>query len=67
MHRFADRPLTIYQYLDPQYVEALKLLQVDDRVSNLGLCNFDTEHMEIVLREGIKIQTNQVQVLFFSS
>ncbi|KAF9629657.1 hypothetical protein BFW01_g10860 [Lasiodiplodia theobromae] len=54
-------------YLDPQYVEALKLLQIDDRISNLGLCNFDTEHMEIVLREGIKIQTNQVQFSLIDS
>ncbi|GME34750.1 Aldo keto reductase [Neofusicoccum parvum] len=50
-------------YSDPQYIQALKLLQADTRVSNLGLCNFDTEHMEIVLREGIDIKTNQFSLI----
>ncbi|EOD52532.1 putative aldo keto reductase protein [Neofusicoccum parvum UCRNP2] len=50
-------------YSDPQYTQALKLLQADPRVSNLGLCNFDTEHMEIVLREGIDIKTNQFSLI----
>ncbi|OJD36543.1 aldo keto reductase [Diplodia corticola] len=54
-------------YHDPQYIEALKLLEIDPRVSNLGLCNFDTEHMEIVLREGVRIQTNQVQFSIIDS
>ncbi|KAL0262692.1 hypothetical protein SLS55_001662 [Diplodia seriata] len=54
-------------YHDPQYVEALKLLEADPRVSNLGLCNFDTEHMEIVLREGVQIKTNQVQFSIIDS
>ncbi|KAL1633950.1 hypothetical protein SLS56_002541 [Neofusicoccum ribis] len=59
--------LTTFQYSDPQYIQALKLLQADPRVSNLGLCNFDTEHMEIVLREGIDIKTNQVQFSLIDS
>ncbi|KAL4972488.1 NADP-dependent oxidoreductase domain-containing protein [Aspergillus desertorum] len=48
-------------YNDPQYIQALHYLQSDPRVSNLGLCNFDTEHMQNVLDAGIKIATNQVQ------
>lgn len=49
-------------YDDPHYVEALRYLQEDDRLSALGLCNFDTEHMEVVLQNGIEIVSNQVQV-----
>ncbi|TID25248.1 aryl-alcohol dehydrogenase [Venturia nashicola] len=48
-------------YSDPQYLAVLKYLHEDSRVHNLGLCNFDTEHMQIVLDAGIKIYTNQVQ------
>jgi len=50
------------QYEDKQYIQALQLLQNDDRVKLLGLCNFDTQRMEEVLAAGINIVTNQVQV-----
>jgi hypothetical protein len=31
-------------------------------VTNLGLCNFDTEHMEELLDNGVHAVSNQVQV-----
>lgn len=48
-------------YGDHQYIEALRLIQQDERVRNLGLCNFDTERLQEVLKSGINIVTNQVQ------
>ena len=51
------------QYDDDQYVLALKYLQQDERVQRLGLCNFDTENMQKVVESGVKIYTNQVQVM----
>ncbi|PGH00028.1 hypothetical protein GX51_06027 [Blastomyces parvus] len=50
-----------HDYNDTQYVRALQLLQNDERVTVLGLCNFDTKRMEEVLSAGVKIATNQVQ------
>ncbi|WEW57046.1 hypothetical protein PRK78_002505 [Emydomyces testavorans] len=37
------------------------IMQADPRVTNLGLCNFDTKRMKEVLEAGINIVTNQVQ------
>ncbi|KAJ5794735.1 hypothetical protein N7457_001334 [Penicillium paradoxum] len=48
-------------YNDPQYIDALKYLQQDGRIKYLGLCNFDTVHMQEVIESGVKIFTNQVQ------
>jgi aryl-alcohol dehydrogenase-like predicted oxidoreductase len=48
-------------YSDPQYLTALQYLQDDPRVHTLGLCNFDTHHMQKILDSGIAIATNQVQ------
>lgn len=48
-------------YNDVQYLDALKFIAEDERVPSLGLCNFDTEHLEKVIDAGIKIHTNQVQ------
>ena len=31
-------------------------------MQHLGLCNFDTEHMQNVIESGVQIVTNQVQV-----
>lgn len=50
------------QYDDPQYIKALRILQADDRIRYLGLCNFDTSRLTEILAAGIKIVTNQVQV-----
>lgn len=54
-------------YSDSQYLTALRYLQEDPRVHMLGLCNFDTEHMQIALDAGIKIHTNQVQFSLIDS
>lgn len=48
-------------YNDHQYIEALRFLQQDERVRQLGLCNFDTERLQEILEEGLDIVTNQVQ------
>ncbi|KAJ5552301.1 hypothetical protein N7494_001679 [Penicillium frequentans] len=48
-------------YEDSSYIQALKYIQEDTRVKNLGLCNFDTEHMQKVIDSGVKVYTNQVQ------
>jgi diketogulonate reductase-like aldo/keto reductase len=50
------------QYDDPQYIKALRFLSEDQRVGSLGLCNFDTKHMENIISNGVKIYSNQVQV-----
>jgi aryl-alcohol dehydrogenase-like predicted oxidoreductase len=48
-------------YNDHQYIKALQLLQQDERVQNLGLCNFDTARLQEVLDNDIDVVTNQVQ------
>lgn len=50
------------KYNDHQYVEAAKLIEKDSRVDNLDLCNFDTEHLDEIIRSGVKVISNQVQV-----
>ncbi|KAK1968054.1 aldo/keto reductase [Colletotrichum sublineola] len=54
-------------YNDPQYLEALRFLEEDPRITNLGLCNFDTEHLEAAVAHGVKIRTNQVQFSLIDS
>lgn len=54
-------------YANPQYLEALQYIQEDPRVRLIGLCNFDTHHMEQVILAGIKIHTNQVQFSLIDS
>ncbi|KAF2754466.1 Aldo/keto reductase [Pseudovirgaria hyperparasitica] len=48
-------------YADPQYISVLQFLHANSRVAMLGLCNFDTLHLEQVLSHNIPIATNQVQ------
>ena len=48
-------------YDDHQYIKALQLLQQDERIQNLGLCNFDTSRLQEVLDNNIDVVTNQVQ------
>lgn len=48
-------------YNDHQYIEALRLLQQDERVRNLGLCNFDTARLQEIVDNGVDVVTNQVQ------
>ena len=62
LKRFRARLNVLIQYGDHQYIKALQLLQEDDRVSSLGLCNFDTQRMEEILSAGVKVVSNQVQV-----
>ncbi|GKU22420.1 unnamed protein product [Fusarium langsethiae] len=52
---------------DTQYIDALQYLAEDKRVARIGLCNFDTEHLEQVVESGIKIWTNQVQFSLIDS
>ncbi|KAL3454975.1 NADP-dependent oxidoreductase domain-containing protein [Aspergillus heterothallicus] len=54
-------------YDDEQYIQALQYLQADPRVKQLGLCNFDTEHMAKVVESGVKIASNQVQFSLIDS
>ncbi|CAG8132268.1 unnamed protein product [Penicillium olsonii] len=54
-------------YNDPQYIDALKYLQQDSRIQHLGLCNFDTEHMQKAIESGVKVYTNQVQFSLIDS
>lgn len=48
-------------YSDHQYILALQLIQQDERVRYLGLCNFDTKRLQEVIENGIDVVTNQVQ------
>lgn len=62
-HQFLRlRSLTNLQYDDPQYIDATRFLQEDERVRKLGLCNFDTDHLQHVLDSGVNVYSNQVQV-----
>ncbi|TDZ49731.1 2,5-diketo-D-gluconic acid reductase A [Colletotrichum trifolii] len=54
-------------YDDPQYLDALRFLAEDERVGTLGLCNFDTKHMDNVISNGIKVHSNQVQFSLIDS
>ncbi|KAL3485209.1 NADP-dependent oxidoreductase domain-containing protein [Aspergillus germanicus] len=54
-------------YNDDQYLKALQYLQADPRVKQLGLCNFDTDHMQRVVESGVKIVSNQVQFSLIDS
>ncbi|KAF7885224.1 hypothetical protein EAF00_011042 [Botryotinia globosa] len=48
-------------YSDHQYVEAARLIEMHPNVQNLGLCNFDSDHMCEILESGVKAVSNQVQ------
>ncbi|KAG9242917.1 aldo/keto reductase-like protein [Calycina marina] len=54
-------------YDDPQYVKMAQLVKEDPRVLNVGLCNYDTQHMNEVLESGVKIVSNQVQFSLIDS
>ncbi len=48
---------------DPRYIDAmleLARLREEGLISHLGLTNFDTAHLRLLLNEGIPIATNQV-------
>jgi aryl-alcohol dehydrogenase-like predicted oxidoreductase len=51
-------------YQDKSYLDALKYmadLQSEGKIKHLALTNFDTEHLQIIVENGIKIVSNQVQ------
>ncbi|KAJ1330847.1 aldo/keto reductase [Microdochium nivale] len=54
-------------YNDPGYLDAIRYIAEDKRVAALGLCNFDTEHMEKTLQQGVRIHSNQVQFSLIDS
>ncbi|CAI6063461.1 unnamed protein product [Clonostachys chloroleuca] len=54
-------------YQNPQYLDALRFLAEDDRVRMIGLCNFDTTHLETVVDHGIEVVANQVQFSLIDS
>ena len=47
-------------YLDA--MEGLTLAYQDGRIANLGLTNFDTDHLNVLIRHGFPIVSNQVVV-----
>ena len=54
-----------WNYEHPHYLEAMEGLQKlkqEGLILNLGLTNFDTEHLHLLLQEGIQIISNQVVV-----
>jgi aryl-alcohol dehydrogenase-like predicted oxidoreductase len=69
LHRIGADCLDVLQfhwwkYRDRNYIDALKYLmelQAEGKVRNLALTNFDTEHLQIVLDQGVKIVSHQVQ------
>ena len=53
-----------WDYEDARYLDALEHLSalVDEgKIRHLGLTNFDTEHLKLIVERGIKIVSNQVQ------
>ena len=52
-----------WNYADPRWLDCLFWLQElkgEGLIKHLGLTNFDTAHLRIVLNSGIKVVTNQV-------
>ncbi len=53
-----------WEYRDKSYLDALSYmseLQAEGKIKHLALTNFDTEHLKIIVENGIKIVSNQVQ------
>ena len=53
-----------WDYNNPYYMDALKYLsdlREKGLIKHLGLTNFDTERMQIMMDSGLKIVSNQVQ------
>ena len=54
-----------WTYEHPGYLgamEGLALAQQEGRITHLGLTNFDTDHLHLLIKEGFNILTNQVVV-----
>ncbi|KAI5297721.1 hypothetical protein KEM55_004331, partial [Ascosphaera atra] len=54
-------------YTKPEYIRVLRLLAADERITLLGLCNFDTKRMLEVIEAGVPVVTNQVQFSLIDS
>ena len=53
-----------WDYNDTNYIEALhhlSKLRDEGKIKHLGLTNFDTERIEIIVKQGFKLVSNQVQ------
>ena len=53
-----------WDYRDKNYLDALQhmsQLQAEGKIKHLALTNFDTENLKIIVDNGIKIVSNQVQ------
>jgi len=53
-----------WDYNNPSYLDALhhlSKLQSENKIKHLGLTNFDTEQVRIMIENGFKIVSNQVQ------
>ncbi len=53
-----------WDYNDTNYIEALQhlsKLQDEGKIKHLGLTNFDTERIEIIVKQGFKLVSSQVQ------
>lgn len=53
-----------WDYRDQSYLDALNYLaqlQTEGKIKHLALTNFDTQHLKIIVENGIKIVSNQVQ------
>ena len=68
LHRLQTEQLDLLQYhawnyADPSYLDELfwlQELQDEGLIKHLGLTNFDTAHLNIVLQTGIRVVSNQV-------
>jgi diketogulonate reductase-like aldo/keto reductase/enamine deaminase RidA (YjgF/YER057c/UK114 family) len=52
-----------WQYQHPGYLDALHELSAMRRegsIGHIGLTNFDTDHLRLLLRDGVPVATNQV-------
>ncbi len=69
LHRIGVTSIDLIQfhwwdYNNPYYIDALKYLfdlRSEGKVKNVGLTNFDTEHMQIIKDVDLQISSNQVQ------
>jgi aryl-alcohol dehydrogenase-like predicted oxidoreductase len=53
-----------WDYANPSYLEAIDHLSNlcdKGKIKHIGLTNFDTERIEMILKKGFKIITNQIQ------
>jgi aryl-alcohol dehydrogenase-like predicted oxidoreductase/enamine deaminase RidA (YjgF/YER057c/UK114 family) len=52
-----------WRYEDPRYIEALthlEALREEGLVDGVGLTNFDAQHLRMLLKQGLRIVSNQV-------